>query len=210
MACHSDKVYILRKIEDCHFSLRWERKQRMNVLRRGTAALAVGCILAALSPASVAADSLSVEFGAGDKTKMVRVGAQWKWDRTWWHSNGTHIGGYWDLTVAQWRGNRFRNIPGSTQNISAVGITPVFRLQNDSLKGLYAEAGIGAHLLSELYDNNDKQLSTRFQFGDHVGVGYVFSNNADLSLKIQHFSNGSIKKPNDGVNFAVVRLSFPF
>lgn len=182
----------------------------MNVLRRSTAALAVGGILAALSQASVAADSLSVEFGAGDKTKMVRLGAQWKWDRTWWRSNGTHIGGYWDLTLAQWRGNRFRNIPGNTQNISTVGITPVFRLQSDSLKGLYAEAGIGAHLLSELYDNNDKQLSTRFQFGDHIGVGYVFSNNADLSLKIQHFSNGSIKKPNDGVNFAVVRLSFPF
>ena len=182
----------------------------MNVLRTSTTALAVGCILVALSPASAAADSFSVEFGAGDKTKMVRLGAQWKWDSVWWRSNGTHIGGYWDLTVAHWRGNRFRNIPGNTQNITAIGMTPVFRFQNDSLKGFYAEAGIGAHLLSELYDNNDKQLSTRFQFGDHIGVGYVFANNADLSLKIQHFSNGSIKKPNDGVNFAAVRVSFPF
>lgn len=182
----------------------------MSVYRRSTTALAVGCILAALPPASVAADSFSVEFGTGDKTKMVRLGAQWKWDSMWWRSNGTHIGGYWDLTVAQWRGDRFRNIPGNTQNITAVGITPVVRLQNDSLKGFYAEAGIGAHLLSELYDNNDKQLSTRFQFGDHIGVGYVFASNADISLKFQHFSNGSIKKPNDGVNFAVVRVSFPF
>lgn len=182
----------------------------MPSFRTSSTAIAIGCLLAVISPASHAVDSFSVEFGTGDKTKMLRLGAQWKWDKTWWRSNGTHLGGYWDATISQWRGNRFRNIPGDTQNITSVGITPVFRFQNDSLKGLYAEAGIGAYLLSELYDNNDQQLSTRYQFGDHIGVGYVFANNADISLKIQHFSNGSIKKPNDGVNFAVVRVSFPF
>jgi len=168
------------------------------------------CTLVAISSTSSAADSASIEFGAGEKTKMVRIGVQWKWEKQWWRSNGTHIGGYWDLTAAHWRGDRYRNIPGNKQNITAIGITPVFRFQNDSLKGFYAEAGIGAHLLSELYDNNDKQLSTRFQFGDHIGIGYVFSNDLDVSLKIQHFSNGSIKKPNDGVNFAVIRASYPF
>lgn len=182
----------------------------MNAFRTSTTALVISGLLTTLSPVSLAADSLSVELGTGDKTKMVRVGAQWKWNASWWQSNGTHIGGYWDLTAAQWKGNRFRNIPGNTQNITALGITPVFRFQNDSLRGFYAEAGIGAHLLSALYDNNDQQLSTRFQFGDQIGVGYVFANNADVSLKVQHFSNGSIKKPNDGVNFAVVRVSFPF
>lgn len=182
----------------------------MNAFRTSTIALAVGCLLSALSPASVAADSVSIEFGVGDKVKMARLGAQWKWNSMWWRSNGTHIGGYWDASIAQWRGNQFRNISGNTQNISALGITPVFRFQNDTLKGFYAEAGIGAYLLSELYDNNNHQLSTRFQFGDHIGVGYVFANNTDVSLKIQHFSNASIKKPNDGVNFAVVRVNFPF
>jgi hypothetical protein len=173
-------------------------------------ALALGCAFAALSTASYAVDSASLEFGSGDQTKMVRVGAQWKWDKQWWRSNGTHIGGYWDLTLAQWRGDRFRNVPGNKQNITVLGITPVFRLQSDNLKGFYAEVGIGAHLLSELYDNDGKQLSTSFQFGDHIGLGYVLRNNADISVKIQHFSNGSIKKPNDGVNFAVVRVSYPF
>lgn len=182
----------------------------MNVLRTGTAALAIGCLLAILSTPGMAADSASVEFGSGDKTKMVRLGAQWKWNSMWWRSNGTHISGYWDFTLAQWRGNRFQNIPGNTQHITSVGITPVFRWQKDSRRGFYLEAGIGAHLLSELYDNNDKQLSTNFQFGDHIGMGYVFANDADISLKIQHFSNASIKKPNDGVNFAVVRVTYPF
>ncbi|HEY8608694.1 MAG TPA: acyloxyacyl hydrolase [Noviherbaspirillum sp.] len=172
----------------------------------------VSAAFALLLPSVVAhaVDSASLEYGAGDRTRLVRVGVQWAWDKQWWKSNGTHIGGYWDLTLAQWRGQRYRDIPGRRQDIAVLGITPVFRFQNDSLKGFYAEAGIGAHLFSELYDNDGKQLSTAFQFGDHIGVGYVFDNNLDIGLKIQHFSNGGIKKPNDGVDFAVVRLRYTF
>jgi hypothetical protein len=166
--------------------------------------------LAGLNSTSHAFDSAAFEFATGDRTQMARVSAQWKWERQWWRSNGTHISGYWDLNLAQWRGTRFRGIPGETQNITSIGITPVFRFQKDTMKGFYAEAGIGANYLSELYDNDDNQLSTRFQFGDHIGIGYVFENNLDLGLKIQHFSNGGIKDPNNGVNFAVVRVSYPF
>lgn len=159
---------------------------------------------------SYAVDSASVEFATGNKTQMARIGMQWKWKNQWWQSNGTHIGGYWDLTAAQWRGTRFQNNPNNSQNITSIGITPVFRFQNDTQKGFYAEAGIGAHYLSDLYNNNGRRLSTRFEFGDHLGIGYVFQNNVDLGLKAQHFSNGGIKEPNNGVNFAVVRLSYPF
>ncbi|MGH8806299.1 MAG: acyloxyacyl hydrolase [Noviherbaspirillum sp.] len=172
--------------------------------------LAATCVFAGIQTTSHAVDSTSFEFGSGNRTKMVRLGAQWKWDSQWWKSNGTHIGGYWDLTISQWRGNHFQNAPGRTQNITAIGITPVFRFQNDSLKGFYTEAGIGANLLSELYDNDGHKLSTTFQFSDHLGIGYVFANNLDLGVKIQHFSNGGIKKPNQGVNFAFVRVSYPF
>lgn len=182
----------------------------MNIKSRKLKFGTLTAVLLCLANFSHAVDSASFEFGTGDKTKMTRVGAQWKWENQWWKSNGTHIGGYWDATLAQWHSNRFQNIPGNTQNITAIGITPVFRFQNDSLKGFYAEAGIGAHLLSELYDNDNRKLSTRFQFGDHIGIGYVFANKLDVGLKIQHFSNGSIKKPNSGVDFAVVRIRHQF
>jgi lipid A 3-O-deacylase len=169
-----------------------------------------GCVLMAVAAHAHAVDSASLEYGTGDETKMVRVGAQWKWNKQWWQSNGTHVGGYWDLTLAHWRGSRFQNIPGNTQYLTAVGITPVFRFQNDRQKGFYVEAGLGAYLLSDLYDNNGKQLSTHYQFGDHLGVGYVFSNNLDLNLRVQHFSNAGIKEPNSGVNFAIIRISSLF
>jgi lipid A 3-O-deacylase len=157
-----------------------------------------------------AVDSISAEWATGDKTRMARVGLQWQWDKKWFQSNGTHVGGYWDLTAARWRGDHYQGTPGAIQNIYDIGFTPVFRFQRDTLVGPYVEGGIGAHYLSRLYDNNGDQLSTRFEFGDHLGIGYVFSNKLDIGLKIQHFSNGSIKQPNDGVNFAVIRVSYPF
>lgn len=156
-----------------------------------------------------AIDSASLEFAQGNKTQAIRVGAQWDWSSRWWQSNGTHIGGYWDLSLAQWRATRFRNTD-ATQNITDLGLTPVFRFQRDDKKGLYGEFGIGAHYLSGIYDNNDKQLSTHFQFGDHIGIGYVFSNALDLGLRLQHFSNGGYKQPNDGVNFVVLRARYRF
>ncbi|OGA97679.1 MAG: hypothetical protein A3E79_13170 [Burkholderiales bacterium RIFCSPHIGHO2_12_FULL_61_11] len=157
-----------------------------------------------------AADSISFEAASGNKTHIVRVGAQWNWANKWWQSNNSHIGGYWDLTLAQWRGTQYQNRPDATQNITDIGITPVLRFQRDSKTGPYAEAGISAHLLSRVYDNNGRNFSTSFQFGDHAGIGYVFANKLDLGLKIQHFSNGGIKRPNSGANFAVLSARMIF
>jgi len=155
-------------------------------------------------------DNASFEVGGGAKVQMVRFGVQADWSRRWFQSNGWHLGGYWDASIAQWRGNAYRNVPGQHQNITNIGFTPVFRYQADNLAGWYAEGGIGVNLLSELYNNDDNRLSTAFQFGDHIGAGYVFANQWEVGMKIQHFSNGSIKKPNSGANFLLVKVSRPF
>lgn len=154
--------------------------------------------------------SASFEVAGGEKVRMVRVGIQGELPYRFLEGNGKHLGTYWDANLAYWRGSMHEGVPGRRQHITDIGFTPVLRYQNDSGRGWYAEGGIGVHLLSQLYDNNDKQLSTAFQFGDHIGTGYVFANGWDLGVKIQHFSNGSIKKPNDGVNFLVVKLARPF
>ncbi|MBC3885541.1 acyloxyacyl hydrolase [Undibacterium griseum] len=180
----------------------------MKFLNKKTLLIALGVLLTQSSAHAV--DSFSGEFASGNKSQFVRAGVQWNWDKTWFQSNGTHLGGYWDLTLAQWRNNAYQGVSGATQNITDVGITPVFRLQNDSKKGLYGEAAVGAHLFSHIYSNNGRQFSTAFQFGDHIGVGYVFQNGLDLSLKVQHFSNGAIKHPNPGANLAVLKAGFPF
>ncbi|MES2901922.1 MAG: acyloxyacyl hydrolase [Pseudomonadota bacterium] len=160
------------------------------------------------SAASV--DNASLEMGGGAKVQMVRVGFQKNWEKKYFQSNGTHVAAYWDFSLAQWRGNAFNNVDGQHQNITDIGATPTFRFQSDSMRGWYAEAGVGYHLLSALYNNDNNKLSTAFQFGDHLGAGYVFRNGWEMGMRIQHFSNGGIKKPNSGVNFLVLKLARPF
>ena len=170
-----------------------------------------GIATIAFQSTSYAVDGVSVEYGTGNSTQLVRLGAQWNWGNNWkwFQSNGTHLGGYWDLSLANWRMNHYNNTNDSG-NLVDIGLTPVFRYQRDDGKGFYGEAGIGVHLFSKLYRNNDKVLSTAFQFGDHIGAGYVFNNGLDLGIRLQHFSNGGIKQPNGGVNFAVARVAYKF
>ncbi|MES2150890.1 MAG: acyloxyacyl hydrolase [Pseudomonadota bacterium] len=155
-------------------------------------------------------DSASVDLATGTRTQMLRLGVQKDWDVRWFQSNGTHLSGYWDASFGFWRANHYQNIAGSTQNLTDIGLDPVFRFERDDKKGMYAEGGIGVHRLSKLYDNDTYRLSTLFQFGDHIGVGYVFDNKWEVGAKIQHFSNGGYKKPNTGVNIVDVKLSYHF
>ena len=171
---------------------------------------ATGLIFSILSLSAFAVDSASLEIGGENEVRLARIGLQWDWSKRWLASNGNHLGGYWDLTLGQWHGKKYKNDPDRTQDIAVIGITPVFRYQRDNKTGPYFEVGIGANLLSELYDNNGDRLSTAFQFGDHVGLGYVFNNKLDIGVKYQHYSNGGIKNPNSGVNFAILKASYRF
>jgi len=154
--------------------------------------------------------NVSFEAGTGEKVGMIRLGLQGKLPYRWLERDGKHLGTYWDASVAYWRASRFENIPGRRQDIVNIGYTPVLRYAASNGRGWYVEGGIGVHLLSELYDNNQRRLSTAFQFGDHLGGGFVYDNGWDLGFKLQHFSNGSIKQPNYGVNFLVIKLARPF
>jgi lipid A 3-O-deacylase len=185
----------------------------MITLHKFVKPLASVCALL-IAQAGVAADRLvdsaSFEFGAGSSVKMVRAGVQSDWNVRWLASNGRHLSGYWDATLAQWRGTAYQGVSGRHQNITNLGFTPVFRYQRDDKLGWYVEGGVGLNLLSEVYNNGNDRLSTAFQFGDHIGVGYVMQNKWELGVKLQHFSNGGIKTPNSGVEFLQLKASYHF
>ncbi|OON60274.1 hypothetical protein B0920_14865 [Massilia sp. KIM] len=178
----------------------------------------IGATLAALTAALFAQaghaadgliDSVSFEYGTNPQQKFARVAVQSDWDKRWFSSNGRHLSGYWDANVAVWRLEAYRNVPGQNKNIGVIGFTPVFRYQADDKLGWYGEAGIGISVFSKLYKNEDKELSTAFQFADHVGVGYT-TQKWDMSLRFQHYSNGSIKSPNAGANWVIARAAYRF
>jgi hypothetical protein len=51
------------------------------------------------------------------------------------------------------------------------------------------------------------RFSTRFNFGDHLAVGLRFGPRGEhgVALRLQHFSNGGIEKPNPGEDFLQLR-----
>jgi lipid A 3-O-deacylase len=176
-----------------------------------SAVLACSALLSASAPAAALdAHGYSIEAAKGSESRMFRLGLQRNIDRTWLRSERYHLGAFWDLTLAAWRGDAYRGQQGERQTLWDIGLTPTVRYQRHDRRGWYAEAGIGAHYLSGLWNNGSKELSTRFQFGDHIGTGYVFRNGLDLALKFQHHSNGGIKNPNDGANFVILKAGFPF
>jgi len=168
----------------------------------------------AASQASLAADgwfdSIALEGGGGEHVQVARLSAQSDWNKNWFPRGGYHLSGYWDANVAYWRANQWNDVPDRRKNLAVVGVTPVFRWEADNKLGFYGEAGIGVSLFSHVYRNTDRQLSTAFEFADHIGAGYVFANKWDVGVRLQHYSNGSIKQPNGGVNLALVRATYKF
>ena len=172
-------------------------------------------LLVVAAPAAHAFDAMSVEYGDSNSTnadvQMYRVGLQWNWGKQWLPIGNWHLGGYWDATLGYWDNNS----PGKTnESIIDVGITPVFRFQQTTLSTVspYVEAAIGFHLLSHTSISTQRQFGTAFQFGDHVGFGVRLGDKGryDLGYRYQHLSNGSIKGPNNGINFHQIRLQYNF
>lgn len=74
---------------------------------------------------------------------------------------------------------------------------------------VFLEAGFGPTFISQTRFA-DYGLSTSLQFGSHIGVGYVFNKRHQVSLRGSHFSNASIKRPNDGLNLIQLDYAYRF
>ena len=158
-------------------------------------------------------DAVSITHGEdneSDGTDLFRIGMQKHWKRNWFTGGAWYLGGYWDTELAIIDpGTR-----GGT-DIYGISLTPVFRYQRDTRlsSGItpFAEAGLGAHLLSDTHiGNND--MSTAFQVGSLLGLGVGFGERGqyELSYRFTHISNADIRQPNDGLDLHLVKLGYNF
>lgn len=178
------------------------------------AAVAAALLLALATPAG-AVDGVSFSGGtdavSDASVDLYRAGIQWDWNKRWLENGNWHLGGYWDLQVGYWDNSSTNR---TNSGLWELGFTPVFRIQQTQPTSIspYAELGVGAHLLSETSVSTERRFSTAFQFGSHAGVGARFGpkNAFDLSYRYQHLSNASIKKPNNGIDFHILRLGYWF
>lgn len=183
-----------------------------NIARTGSGVGFIAAIMLLVSSHATAMDRAALEIGSGEEG-VTRVGAalQWDWEKRWFEEGNWFLSGYWELSMSYWDGDS-----GDTGNdsLTEIGVTPVFRLQKypspDSMTP-YFELGIGAHLLSDS-DIGDKEMSTNFQFGDHLAFGATFGEKQqfDISYRFQHYSNAGIESPNPGINFHLLRFGYSY
>ena len=156
---------------------------------------------------------IGVMTGSGEEDTIrhkISIDRDWSWSRGL--VNGWYLTGYWEAGVGYWKGRK-----GSTGNDSlfAISAIPVFRLQQqDYNKGEvkpYIDLAVGFYLLSRT-SIGDKDISTSFQFGDHVGAGLRFGSRGEFEIgyRFEHISNASIKTPNPGINFHMLRFMYRF
>jgi hypothetical protein len=97
--------------------------------------------------------------------------------------------------------------------VTQVSLIPVLRYGMDEGRSpWFVEGGVGVTVTSSVYRSSDKQFSTAFNFGDHLGVGRAFGEdrNDEIALRAEHFSNAGIKHPNPGQNFIELRYTHRF
>jgi lipid A 3-O-deacylase len=160
-------------------------------------------------------DAISLSLGTDEDSidaDIYRLGLENRWARTWFNSGAWNVGGYWDAELAYIKADAES---GENDALYDISLTPVFRLQRDTAlsSGVspFAEAGIGAHLLSDT-SLADESYSTAFQFGSLLGCGLGFGKHGqyELAYRFQHISNASIKTPSDELNLHMLRLGYSF
>ncbi|HWQ39772.1 MAG TPA: acyloxyacyl hydrolase [Burkholderiales bacterium] len=111
----------------------------------------------------------------------------------------------WEANIGYWTPASSR---AERRAIIDIGLTPVLRLAPGERGRFFVEAGIGAHLLSDTSPYRGRELGSAFQFGDLIGIGWRLGdrNGYEVALRIEHFSNAGIKHPNQGIEFAMLRL----
>jgi hypothetical protein len=152
-----------------------------------------------------------VETGVGNFVDVIGIGvdsAEWK---RWSVGQDRSLSLYGLGRISFWRGRAGHS---QDEHMVDLGAAPVLRLEGNSGREFtpYLEASVGLNLLSQTRINESRQFSTAFQFGEFLGLGTTFGENRryDVALRVEHVSNGGIKKPNDGLTYGALVLHYRF
>lgn len=159
------------------------------------------------------ADTPSVYLQGGwaeHSTDAATLGVTLPWGN--WRSEllGHEVRGYWDIYASRWS---YDGIAGGSSHATLVGVTPTFRLRPDNGRSAFFwEGGIGVTYMDKRYETIHKEFGTRYNFASHLGLGYSLGaqRQHEVMVRVQHLSNGGIKKPNPGENFVQLRYAYHF
>jgi len=154
-------------------------------------------------PATHCCDAVGFSYGQSkDEIDIYRLTLRRDFEKRWWQSDIGYLSGYWEGSLNLWDGYGVQNY--------GIALSPVFTYSFTGLGAFtpYLEAGIGASYFSKTLMGS-RDLSTHFLFEDRVGGG-VKIGDWDLSFRYMHYSNASIKKPNDGIDILIGSITYRF
>jgi lipid A 3-O-deacylase len=156
-------------------------------------------------------DALFAQAGIGEHAGSISTGVQWNWHRLWPAWEGAHVSARIEATLGRWRAQT-DTLSDHQEWATQVSVGPAMRLLSHSKAGWYLEAGLGPSAITPRFHRNDTELSTRFQFRSHVGVGLAWGSHGrhDVGLRLEHFSNAGLRQPNPGVNWLALRYTVAF
>lgn len=99
-------------------------------------------------------------------------------------------------------------LAGGRDRFSQIGLVPMLRWRFDEGRSpVFVEAGIGASYLVDGYRTRTKEFGSRWNFSDHLGVGFNFGSQRrhELGLYVKHVSNAGLASPNPGETFYLLR-----
>ncbi|MBD3348379.1 MAG: hypothetical protein GF400_04175 [Candidatus Eisenbacteria bacterium] len=160
-------------------------------------------VLASFVPTARAQTIVFLGGGYGNEGYLVcRVGARRDLDAVFLRSGVGHLSTGLEAALLHWR-NEDDALSGGVLSPNA---SYHFGSEAWAFRP-FVRAGIGATYLSGT-EMAGRYLSTRFQFEDRVGLGFVWRRlRAEVSYA--HYSNGSIRQPNDGVEEVVLTIGWP-
>lgn len=129
--------------------------------------------------------------GQGGATARIALGLEW--DKSWLESQVGHATGYWDVGYTYWQAGE------EAGGRHAFSFAPVFvyEFEGGYLKP-FVEAGVGVSVFSGT-TAGDQKFGSAFNFEDRLGAGVKFGKTDKIGIRAIHYSNASIKEPNDGI-----------
>lgn len=179
----------------------------------GCATLALGMTMSTTAMAQDldARSSWYVQAGSGDESSHALViGATIPWKNWSWQLGGGQVRGHWDAWIGGWSN---RDLDNDRFTTPALGIGPSLRWRGaQGASPWFVEAGTAVMVTGKRLYNSNERMGTRWNFASHIGVGMNFGalQAHELSLRLQHVSNASIKNPNPGLNWVQLRYAHAF
>ena len=153
------------------------------------------------------ADEYSVTMMGNSDAAGIKVGFRWHPESEMALLKDTNFSHYYHFGYNYWQSLETGGQEGVNNVLEFI---PVFRYswaKEDFFS--YAETSVGFSVLART-EMDDRQFSTNFQFANGLAVGGFLSPKTSWSLQLQHYSNNSIKLPNNGINWYNLNIAYRY